>query len=121
MGETNPTIRASFLLDDAGKPRGRSSGNYEIKISIDGYPRDAYAVTYRLDDTYYDPVREVHTIDDGFAETVTSYGNYPITARIRTTSYPVRLRRTLYDALKETHENDDEPSILRALKDIRDN
>jgi len=82
-------------------------------------PHDAYAVTYRLHPTYYDPIRESITRADGFAEEITSYGNYVITARIRTKSFAVELRRSLYDALHDTHGNDTEPSIIDALKDIR--
>jgi transcription initiation factor IIF auxiliary subunit len=114
-------IKATFLLDVEAKPKGRDSGHYAIKIFVENPPEDAYAVTYRLHETYYDPVREVYNREDGFAEVLTSYGDYEIQARIRTKSFPIELNRSLYDALEESHRNDRDASIVKALNDIHDN
>jgi len=121
MATNDPTLKAAFVLDAQGKPGGRTAGNYKIKLSIDGCPSDAYAVTYRLDPTYYDPVREALNQADRFSEEITSYGNYVITAKIRTKSYPLEIRRSLYDALMETYRDASEPSVIAALTDIKDN
>jgi len=116
-----PSLKAAFVLDAQGRPGGRSSGHYKIRLFIDKAPVDAYAVTYRLDPTYYDPVREALNQSDSFAEEISSYGNYVITAKIRTKSFPREIRRSLYDALMETHKDTSEPTVLSALSDIKEN
>jgi hypothetical protein len=119
MSEAKSNLKASFVLDSNGKPIGRSTGNYEIKVSVDNAPEDAYATTYRLHDSYYDPIREAYSKEDGFTQDITSYGDYIITARIRTKSSPIEIKESLYNALLKTHGNDTDPVILKALDEIR--
>jgi len=119
------TIHAKFILDDNDKPRVRGAGQYGIELFVKNAPSDAYAVTYRLHPTYYDPVREARERDQpvdkerAFVEEITSYGNFDVLARVRTRSFPVTLQRSLYDALVESHGNSPDPAIKQALDDIR--
>jgi len=121
MPDGDPILKAKFILDAQGKPKGRASGDYQIKLFVENVPSDAYAVTYRLDESYYDPAREAINRVDDFAEEITSYGNYLIIARIRAKSSPKEIRRSLYDALMDFHRGNDDPSIMKALKDIAEN
>ena len=116
-----PKIKARFLLDADGRPRGRSSGHYAIRLSIDEPPPDSYAVTYELDDSYYDPIRESRNQSGGFPEEITSYGDYPIVAKIRTRHATTTIKRSLAEALDESHHGDPGEDVKKALSDIRKN
>jgi hypothetical protein len=78
-------------------------------------------VTYELDASYYDAIRDVRSAEGGFAEMITSYGDYSVKAKLRTTSGITSLRRGLYEALVEQHGTSDDPDIRKALQDIHDN
>jgi hypothetical protein len=121
MVKSNPQIVARLVVDSDGKPRGRSSGHYQIELSIDKAPEDTYSVMYELDDSYYDPLRESRDRDSRFKEYITSYGDYSVKATVRGRSDTVFTQRSLYDALYETHGADRRPAIQQALKDIREN
>lgn len=124
MTKQTPQLTASFVLDANGKPKIQVSGrhkHYSIRLSVKNAPSDAYAVTYILHPTYYDPVREVRDKDSDFTEELTSYGDYEIQAKVRSSEYPLPLRRDLYDALAETYSKNLNPDILKALKDIQEN
>lgn len=116
-----PKIKAEFLLDMDGKPKGRSSGNYVIRVSIAGAPEHAHRVTYKLDDTYYDPVREVRDRESGFSEELTSYGDYEIKATVRMKDHSILTSRRLAEALKEQYADTSEHSILDAIKALSEN
>jgi hypothetical protein len=115
-----PKIRAEFVVVD-GKPKGRSTGNYEIRLCVEGAPPDTHAVTYRLDPSYYDPIRESRDRRSNFGEEITSYGDYPVHAKVRTSDHAIVTSRNLYDALRETYGDSADPDIQQALEAIRDN
>jgi hypothetical protein len=80
-----PTLKARFLLDRNGNPRFEDDGehkHYEIELYIDDAPDDTFAVTYILDESYYDPVVESKKKDASFGEEITSYGDYVIFAKV---------------------------------------
>ena len=119
-----PKLIASFVLGPDGKPEKIESNNhnhYKLKLSVKDAPEDTYAVTYYLHPSYYDPVREVSNKDVGFAEELTSYGDYEVQAKIRSQEYPLPVRRNLYEALKESYGENSDPSILEALNEIKVN
>lgn len=116
-----PVIKAEFLLDDKGKPKVRASRHYEIKVYVQDTPSDTHKVTYYLDPTYFDPVREARDGASQFAEELTSYGDYIVQAKIRTSDHSILAKRSLFEALHETYGNAPDPSIQKALDDIRDN
>ena len=121
MSEQQPTIQAQFVLDGQGKPTEAAPGVYGIRLSIKGAPADAYAVTYHLHPTYYDPVREGNDRETNFSEEITSYGNFDVTAKVRTKSGPSLLRRSLHDALCESHCQNLNPKVQQALANIAAN
>jgi pYEATS domain-containing protein involved in immunity len=115
-----PKLKAEFLLDKAGKPVGRSSGHYQIVLSVENAPPDTHAVTYQLDPSYYDPIRTVRGSQGNFAEEITSYGNYYVQARVRARDRVIPAGANLYQALLRSHGNSNDEAIRKALADIRD-
>ena len=121
----NPArIIVKFILDEAGKPRFtevRNHKHYKISIHIETPPRDTYAVTYYLHESYFDPVREIRDSVSNFAFQTTSYGDYTIRAKIRTKSGSFTTRKRLYISLKESYIDTTSPEIEAALRDIYNN
>lgn len=116
-----PTLQAKFVFDREGRVDTTKQGHYKIEISVKNAPEDAYAVTYRLHPSYFDPIREAMNKEDSFMEEITSYGDYLITARVRTKSFPVVVQRSLYEALAESHNHNLNSNVSRALEDIKNN
>jgi hypothetical protein len=116
-------IRAEFVLDDQGIPKYMSDGktrHYEIVLSIIDAPEDAIGVTYELDPTYYDALREAVDRDKRFAEKITSYGDYEIRATLRT-KLPTEIRSYLSSALERSYQGIEKNEIKQALHDISGN
>jgi len=115
----NPEIRASFELDATGNPEAISSGNlqhYRIKLHIDGAPEDTYAVTYLLDPSYRTPTREVLDRKTSFEESLTSYGDYTVQAKIRTPEGVTVIAIPLSAALRQTYGASASPAVQNALQ-----
>jgi hypothetical protein len=133
MADNRPEIIAKFVLDEHGVPQytagksGSTLKHYLIKLSTEGVPDDAGAVTYELDPTYYDSLREVTraSVGDSFQEEITSYGDYPIHLSISGSSssntFRPLTRTKLSDALRRGHASDLAQSgpIKTALGDIQ--
>jgi hypothetical protein len=127
MSISDVKLRAAFQLDGDGNPRfvpggalesGEPLKHWEIEISVEGAPRDAYAVTYELDPTYYEARREVPREEENFKLHTTSYGDFGVRARVRSKGFTDLATRDLVDALRETHGNDPSPAIQAALAAI---
>jgi hypothetical protein len=119
----HPVIKATFELDEDGRPRLIQDGDlkhYKIRLSVDNAPDDAYAVTYVLHETYYDPVRESRDNKAGFTEVLTSYGDFTVQAKIRTRQGVTTVATPLSSALTAGHEARVTPAIAEALRDIRE-
>jgi hypothetical protein len=79
-------IGAQFILDQKGRPRYEQDEHglrhYRIRLFVDGATPKVKAVTYKLHDSYYDPLREVFrddkNPDDRFSEVITSFGDYSV-------------------------------------------
>ncbi len=116
-----PTIKARFVLDDAGQPVKFERGgvdHYKIDLQIEGAPATTYAVTYMLDETYYERVRESRE-EGNFKEELTSYGDYVIQAKIRSPSGIETIAAPLSGALEMGHAGETSPAIQQALSDIK--
>lgn len=122
-----PRLRARFVLDKLKRPRGRSSGHYEIELSIIDAPPWTREVVYKLHPELVEPFRHATNRGKGFVELIVSYGDFKVRADMRDTlsgSKPkkeVAIARSLFEALLETHGEEEEPSIVQALEDIKDN
>ena len=120
-------VQAQFRLDDSGTPiyRAASDGtkHYEIELYVPNPHDQVSSMTYILDDSYVDRVRETFDRVTGFREPLTSYGNYTVIASPSgqfPSSDMIRVR--LSDALRSGMENlgGDRDSIRQALRDIED-
>jgi hypothetical protein len=103
-----PRLSAQFKTNDKGEPAfveadGRK--HYRIVFEVLNPPSDAYAATFELDPTYYDPVRTLSADADGaFRLETTSYGDYDVKVRVRTKSGDVPLAGSLARALEQSRE-----------------
>ena len=116
---TSPAIKASFELDATGRPQAINSGDlqhYRIKLHVDGAPSDTYAVTYLLDPSYLTPTREVLDPKTFFEESLTSYGDYTVQAKIRTPAGITTIAVPLSTALRQTYGASPSPEVEQALK-----
>ena len=123
MGDLMPIIMAEFEVDDEGKPICIESDglqHFRIKLKVADAPSDAYAVTYHLDPTYHEPVREARDVASGFVEELTSYGDYTVNAKIRSKTGVSAVATRLSRALEKTYKSTDSPGITEALTYIRD-
>jgi hypothetical protein len=123
MAELDPKIRAEFIVDDAKAPlvvEKDGKKHFHIRLFVDDAPTDAYAVTYELDPSYYDAVREARDADQAFAEDLTSFGDYTVRANVRTRSGRKLVRDELSRALARSYPHEEAPpAILDALAYIR--
>lgn len=123
-----PTITARFVRDADGKPQcvvdASGMRHFNIELGIGGAPENATRVIYRLDDSYFDPIRETRSealtgsaAGTRFAERITSYGDFELTARVETSTGPVVLREWLSKALAQGEtESIAQPDTTEALK-----
>ena len=88
-------------------------------MQVDNAPNDTYAVTYLLHPTYYDPVRESRDRSEGFAEDLTSYGDFTVHAKIRSREGVMTVSAPLSTALETGYGAQLTPAIAAALDDIR--
>jgi hypothetical protein len=113
---------ARFILDSKGAPKVAYQGDaphYGITLTVSGAPEDAYAVTYQLHESYYEPVRESRRGTDDFAEEITSYGDYEVRATVRGKSRTQMVVAELSEALARGHAKETSPAIATALASIR--
>ncbi len=119
-----PALVAHFVVDSEGIPSVVHQGDrnhYRIKLMVEGAPEDTYAVTYELHESYYEPIRESRSSIDGFAEEITSYGDYEVRATVRGKRQTQLIVATLSDALSRGQAKHDSEAIREALAYIRHN
>lgn len=122
-----PKLSARFELDKEGRPQFiESDGKRHFKINIDleDAPAEIVSATYRLDSSFWDPVREVFRGEGGsFRESITSYGDFDVVASISGSSIAGDSMRTqLSDALQQTYRKNpsgDSLSINDAIDHLR--
>lgn len=101
-----PRLRAEFKLGADGRPDFVEAGDlrhYRLRLMVEGAPEDTYAVTYQLDPSYYETVRETRNRETDYAEELTSFGDYAVQARVRTRSGRSHLAAPLSRLLEETY------------------
>jgi hypothetical protein len=119
-----PVIRATFKLNEKGEPdvvEQNDLKHYWIRLQMENLPEDTYAVTYLLDETYYDPVHESRDQASYFPTELTSYGDYTLQAKVRTRERVETVATPLSVALKRSYLDNPTPQIEAALRDIREN
>jgi hypothetical protein len=122
MKTDKPKLRASFDLDDSGQPKYVERDglkHYRIRLNVEGAPAQSASVTYQLHPSYWDPVREVFDPKNGFAEEITSYGDFDVRASVSgSSSAGLTLNGQLSVLLEAEHRNPEGP-VARALMDIK--
>jgi hypothetical protein len=125
MPPTRPKLKAKFVTGPDGCPEAIERNglkHYRIELSLDGVDSESTRlVTYDLDPSYVDPKREVTSSTPAFAQRITSYGDYPITATVLGRGGQNWTVQNLSDALEETYGPDRPAVIVAALKDIKEN
>lgn len=122
---TMPKIKAAFTLKKGEPVVAYEEGDtrhYSVKLSVEGAPDDTRSVTYRLHETFYDPIREVRRERQGkandFEEEIETYGDFEILTTVRSSEGETRVRRGLTAALLETHGEDANEAIKKAIREI---
>lgn len=126
MADQTPHIVATFECDAEGRPLYEQDGDtrhYRIKLRIANPWGDVVSVTYRLDRSYWQPLRYKKNPKNGFEEAITSFGDYEVRADLeRSTGKVTRLVASLSRALFQSHKQaKDQEGIRTALEDIREN
>lgn len=114
-------IRAKLVLNDKDDPvalPGKSHTHYKVRLSLETENPAVENVTYKLDPTYYDPVRESSDAKDHFGIELTTYGDYPVTVDAQVGSEIVRKVVPLSELLEETHQESTSEKVRSALAEI---
>ena len=122
--EDKPKLRAAFIVDASSKPKRFEVGDlnhYGIELFVENAPDGTDAVTYTLDDSYYEPIREVRRAGRQFSEPITSFGDFKVRAELRTKEGTIAIGEKLSTLLKRSIADSPEAAPLRkALADIEE-
>jgi hypothetical protein len=120
-----PHLAAKFEMDGNGRPIWNSDIDaYEMTLSIKGAPAETQKVLFEiLDESYSDPIWTNSRPEKAFSEEMTSYGDIMISAEGKTRSNSVlwSIEESLYDALLRGHSGVRSASLIKALKEIKNN
>jgi transcription initiation factor IIF auxiliary subunit len=117
-------VRAELILDSNKEPvssRRSSLKHYEIRLFLEGKNPNINQVVYKLDPSYYDPIRETSDEKNNFAIETTTYGDYYVTVDVQVGSEVVRQEILLSDLLKQSYTEKENAAIDQAIKDIEQN
>jgi hypothetical protein len=119
---STPKIVAEFITDSRGKPQyfeGTARKHYRIRLSLRDVPSDVSRVTYKLPESYRQPVREVPIGVPNFQEDITSFGDYTVTAMLRRRAGTDLVTNSLSAALHESYRDDPTPSVREAIDHLQ--
>ena|ERR671918_2774141 len=112
-------LRAELLGgENPSTQKGDKLTHYGVRLYLQTENPDVQRVIYKLDPTYYDPVRESGDAEDNFGVSLTTYGDYPVTVEAQVGGEIVRRTASLSELLHETHGESNNPKIVRALQEI---
>jgi hypothetical protein len=120
---SEPKIVAQFTTDSQGEPqylKGKSRKHYVIRLFLENAPSDVSRVTYKLPESYRQPVREVPVGVPKFGEEITSFGDYTVTAMLRRRAGTDLVTNSLSAALTEGYRGRPlTPGLLEAIDGLR--
>jgi transcription initiation factor IIF auxiliary subunit len=114
-------VRAKFVLDENDNPvavRGKRLDHYKVRLYLETENPAVESVTYKLDPTYNDPVRESSDPSKQFGIELTTYGDYPVTVDAQVGGEIAREVVPLSKLLEDSHQESESPAIKVALEDI---
>lgn len=120
----NAKIEAELVLDESRQPIAipvEGMKNYKIRLRVETKDPKIERVVYRLDPTYYDPVRETEDSTNNFEIETTTYGDYPVVVDVQVGNEIVRQEVLLSELLKESYLGGADEKIDDAIKDIEAN
>ncbi len=115
-------VHAEIVLDENENPvtlPGKKFNHYKVRLYLETQNPEVQSVTYRLDPTYYDPVRESTDVDGKFNVELTTYGDYPVTVDAQIGGEIVRKVVPLFKLLQEEYGASASPEIKSALEEIK--
>jgi hypothetical protein len=122
---TSPQLTAHFETDKEGNPRflqdKGGQKHYQLVFEVENVPKEVYAGTFELDESYYDPVRTVRPEGDErrIRLKTTSYGDYGLRVRLRTSDGEILILDSLVDALQRTRKGmPSNPSVDQAIEEL---
>jgi hypothetical protein len=127
MTDNEPKLIVHLETDEHGNPAVVSGGNkqhYKVVFEVENAPPDAYAATFELDPSYYDPVRTLQPEQDGkFRLKTTTFGDFPLVVRLhRAKAQDMILKEGVARGLKRARSSmPANPGIDAALAEIADN
>jgi hypothetical protein len=118
-----PQLVARFEIDPSGTPvftERSGQRHYKIIFEVQNPPTGAYAATFELDPSYYDPRRTLAADSAGrFRLETTAYGDYEVKVRLRTKEGDIPLLETVQRALDKSREHmGANPAIDEAIQYI---
>jgi hypothetical protein len=119
---SSPKILAEFITDSKGQPQylnGKARKHYRIRLFLKDAPADVSRVTYKLDESYRQPVREVPVGVPDFGEEITSFGDHTVTAMLRRRTGTDLVTNSLSAALEETYRGNAPPSVREAIDGLQ--
>ena len=117
---TQPRVHARLLLSDLGAPQYVEEGgrvHYWVRLTVRDAPADVARVTYRLHETFSEPVRSTDDREAGFAIDLTSYGDFTVVVTLHGTE-PSTIQASLAALLATEHGFTDQASVRWALTSI---
>jgi hypothetical protein len=127
-GAMSVKLNAKFVLTASGDVDAveRGGKHYKIELGVDK-PKDVMSAVYRLDPSYWDPVREVSKRNSlELKEPITSYGDFDVEATFTLNDGKrVVVRERLSDAISRTYERENAENpmpqpLARALELLKE-
>jgi len=119
-----PYLKAEFLLENDRPVKLITTkfrhDHFKILLSIGDLPGHAYSVTYRLHESFYNPVREVFEKKEfGFPLQISTYGEFLVRAEINSPSGVSTVAQSLTAALRERYGDSCPLEIDQVIKQMQ--
>lgn len=117
----SPELVVQLKTGPDGRPAVVEDGDrrhYGVVFEVRNPPMDAFAATFELDETHYDPARTLRPDPNGgFRLETTTHGDYPVVVRLRTgQGRDVLLKDSLVRNLRRhSVEAAANPAVMEAL------
>jgi|GEM_PF-6037504 len=122
---TRGQVIAEFVLDNNGNPiyyHSDGHKNYKIVYKLQSdRANEIKKVIYRLDSSYYNPIRETRNRENNFELRTSTYGEYPLSVEVHFQDETVRDNFSITKLLKQTYQSTNNQQIMSAITNISQN